>query len=487
MANNGSQSDMLKRLASDAMRARGMLPDFSPAALAEARAAQNPESPATIRDLRAVLWSSIDNDDSLDLDQIEAAERTDDGHFKVYVAIADVDSLVSAGSAIDEHAAYNTTSVYTAATIFPMLPERLSTDLTSLRQHQERLAIVTEMTLRSDGTLESADRYRARVRNYAKLAYGSVAAWLEGTGPAPEPLAKVKDMDQQLRLQDNIAQLLKAERRSHGALELETLEDRPVFEGDNLVDLRPDPKNRAQSIIEEFMVAANGANARYLDQAGRSSIRRVLKTPKRWGRIVELAKAAGTTLPEQPDAKALDDFLMARRRAAPERFADLSLSVIKCLGPGEYALERPGEVPVGHFGLAVRDYTHSTAPNRRYPDLLTQRLLKAALSGVPAPYTDAQLQSLAAHCTVQEDNAKKVERQVSKSAAAMLLSNKIGQSFEAIVTGASDKGTWVRIEHPAVEGRVVKDYQGLDVGDHARVKLLHTDVARGFIDFARLK
>ncbi|HEY2682708.1 MAG TPA: RNB domain-containing ribonuclease [Steroidobacteraceae bacterium] len=487
MAKSGSQSDTLRSLAADAMRSRGMLPDFSAAALAEAGAAQNPAVSDSVRDLRAMLWSSIDNDDSLDLDQIEVAERLSDGRFTLYVAIADVDSLVPAGSAIDEHAAYNTTSVYTAARVFPMLPEHLSTDLSSLRQDQERLAIVTEMTLQGDGTLVSADRYRARVKNYAKLAYRSVAAWLDGTAAPPEPLAKVKGMDGQLRLQDQIAQLLQAQRRARGALELETIEDRPVFEGDNLVDLRPDPKNRAQSIIEEFMVAANGANARYLDKAGRSSIRRVLKTPKRWGRIVELAKGAGTKLPEEPDAKALDDFLLERRRAVPQSFGDLSLSIIKCLGPGEYALERPGETPVGHFGLAVRDYTHSTAPNRRYPDLLTQRLMKAALNGGPAPYSDEQLKSLAAHCTAQEDSAKKVERQVAKSAAAMLLSSKIGMSFEAIVTGASDKGTWVRIEHPAAEGRVVKNYQGLDVGDHVQVKLVHTDVTRGFIDFAGLK
>lgn len=463
-----------------------MLPEFSAAALAEARAANSPPSDA-IRDLRQIPWSSIDNDDSLDLDQIEAAEALSDGRFKLYVAIADVDSLVAAGSAMDEHAAYNTTSVYTAAAIFPMLPERLSTDLSSLRQDQERLAIVTEMILKGDGTLESSQPYRARVQNRAKLAYRSVAAWLEGTAPAPEPLAKAKGMVEQLKLQDDIAQRLKGLRRAHGALELETIEDRAVFEGDTLIDLRPDPKNRAQSIIEEFMVAANGANARYLDQAGRSSIRRVLKTPKRWGRIVELAQGLGATLPEEPDAKSLDDFLMARKRLAPERFADLSLSIIKCLGPGEYALERPGQSPVGHFGLAVRDYAHSTAPNRRYPDLLTQRLLKAALSGAPPPYGDDELASQAAHCTTQEDNAKKVERQVSKSAAAMLLSNKLGMQFDGIVTGASEKGTWVRIDHPSAEGRVVKDYQGLDVGDHVRVKLLHTDVSRGFIDFARLK
>jgi VacB/RNase II family 3'-5' exoribonuclease len=485
MTLTATQSDELKRLASAAMRAHGLAPDLPAAAVVQANAAAAAtESGPEIRDLRSLLWSSIDNDDSLDLDQIEVADPIVGGQCKLMVGIADVDSVVRAGTAVDQHARTNTTSVYTAAEIFPMLPERLSTNLTSLAQDQDRICVVIEMIVEPNGTLGASSIYRARVRNRAKLAYRSVAAWLQGTGPAPSRMAAVAGLEEQLRLQDTIAQALKRDRLTKGALEFDAAENRAVYQNGVLIDLQPDPRNRAQELIEEFMIAANGVSARFLQQHGRSSLRRVLRVPKRWDRIVQLAKDAGERLPPTPDAIALNAFLGKRRQSDPSHFADLSLAVIKCLGAGEYVAEGPAQKPEGHFGLAVRDYTHSTAPNRRFPDLITQRLLKAVLQSLPSPYTDRELPALASHCTEQEGNAKKVERQIEKSAAAMLLGSRIGSSFEGIVTGASDKGTWVRIANPAAEGRVIKNFQGLDVGNHVQVQLVHVDIARGFIDFA---
>ena len=488
MTINSAQTDELARLANDAMRAHGLVPDFTAAALAEANAATAAtESGTAIRDLRALLWSSIDNDDSLDLDQIEVAEALGDGNSKLMVGIADVGSVVNPGSAVDEHARANTTSVYTAAKVFAMLPERLSTNLTSLAQDQDRLCLVIEMTVGAKGTLMQSTIYRALVRNRAKLAYRSVAAWVQGTGAAPSQVGAVAGLEAQLRLQDTIAQALKRQRQAKGALDFDTAENRAVYEGGVLIDLEPDPKNRAQELIEEFMVAANGVTARFLQQHGRSSLRRILRVPKHWDRIVQIAKEAGEKLPDAPDALALNEFLMRRRQSDPSRFADLSLAVIKCLGAGEYVAQRPGQTPEGHFGLAVQDYAHSTAPNRRFPDLLTQRLVKAVLKEQQPPYSDTELSALASHCTEQESNAKKVERQIEKSAAAMLLGSQIGTRFEGIVTGASEKGTWVRIANPAAEGRVVKNFQGFDVGNHVHVQLLRVDVARGFIDFAGVR
>jgi len=476
----------LQRIAHEAMLQRGLLPDFSPAVIAEsnriARAAA--ASGGAVRDLRGLPWASIDNDDSRDLDQLSVAEPMADGTVKILVAIADVDALVKKDSAIDGHAWTNTTSVYTAAEIFPMLPEKLSTDLTSLGQDQERLAIVIEMVIAADGTVAASDLYRAVVLNRAKLAYNGIAAWLEGTAPPPPRLAAVPGLDEQLRMQDRAAQALRKVRHSHGALGLETLEVRAVFDDGALADLRPDEKNRAKQLIEDFMIAVNGVTARYLAAKGLPSLRRVLRTPKRWDRIAALAAESGERLPLTPDAAALDNFLNKRRNVDPLHFADISLAVVKLLGSGEYALQAPGQPAEGHFGLAVRDYAHSTAPNRRFPDLVAQRLLKAALADLPSPYTNEELTTLARHCTEQEDNAAKVERQVRKSAAALLLASRIGARFEGIVTGAADKGTWVRISGPSAEGRVVRGAEGLDVGDRVRVELVRTDVARGFIDFA---
>ena len=470
------------------MTARGLLPDFSPAVLAQTQALGERvvETGPAIRDLRELAWASIDNDDTRDLDQLSVAEPLAGGAVKLLVAVTDVDATVVEGSAIDGHARANTTSVYTAAEIFPMLPESLSTDLTSLAEARDRLAIVVEMAVGPDGAVTASDVYRALVRNQAKLAYDSVAAWLDGTGKAPAAVAAWPALADQLALQARVAQAMKDLRHHRGALTLETTEAHAVFDGDALADLRPDEKNSAKELIEDFMIAANVATAQFLERHGFPSLRRVLRSPERWDRIVALGAGLGERLPVEPSAPALQAFLTRRRQADPARFADVSLAVVKLLGSGEYAVELPGGTVDGHFGLAVKDYTHSTAPNRRFPDLATQRLIKAAIAGSPAPYTAEQLTDLARHCTLQEDNAAKVERQVRKSAAALLLAPRLGQRFDAIVTGASPKGTWVRILHPAVEGRVVRGDHGLDVGDAVRVDLVDTDVERGFIDFARV-
>jgi len=479
---------ILRRIAHRAMLERGLVPDFPLEALAELEGIHGPatQTEESTRDLRNLLWCSIDNDDSRDLDQLTLAEAMPDGAAKVLVAIADVDAVVKKRSALDEHARQNTTSVYTIAETFPMLPEKLSTDLTSLNHESDRLAIVIELVLAEDGSLQSSDLYGATVRSRAKLAYNSVAGWLDGNGPMPQGISAVSGLDENLRLQDHVAQKLKALRHQHGALDLETIEARPVFDGDELKALEPDTKNRAKDIIEDFMIAANGVTARYLASKNLPSLRRVVRVPKRWDRIVELAAERGSTLPKEPDARALDQFLVSARVADPLRFPDLSLGVIKLLGAGEYVVELPGGNVAGHFGLAVRDYAHSTAPNRRYPDLITQRLLKAALAGHPLPYENDELETLARHCTEAEDAANKVERQVTKSAAAILLETRIGEQFDAIVTGASDKGTWVRLLQPPVEGKLESGLDALNVGHRLRVQLVRTDVERGYIDFKRV-
>jgi VacB/RNase II family 3'-5' exoribonuclease len=477
---------MLERIAHRVMLERGLQPDFSSAVLAELEKINAPAltSPGgSFRDLRGLLWASIDNDDSRDLDQLTVAESLPDEKVKIFVAIADVTSLVTDGSALDGHARFNTTSVYTAAMIFPMLPEKLSYGFTSLNPNEDRQAVVVEMVVGADGALQDSTIYLALVRNHAKLAYNSVAAWLEGKESLPEALAAEKDLAENLRLQDKMAQRMKNFRHMQGALSLETIQVRPVFENDQISALEVEERNRAKEIIEDFMIAANGVTARYLDAHNLPSIRRVVRTPKRWERIVELVQEHGTSLPSYPDAKALNEFLVKAKASDPLRFPDISLAIIKLLGAGEYVAEIPGNPPPGHFGLAVNDYAHSTAPNRRYPDLITQRLLKAALEDQPSPYKFDELDQLAQHFTAQEDAANKVERQVGKSAAALLLESKIGQQFDAIVTGASEKGTWVRLIGLPVDGRLIHGYEGLDVGDRIRAQLVSVNVELGYIDF----
>ena len=478
-----SNASILRRIAHRAMVSRGLEPDLPRAALDEL-AHLDPAPHDEVRDLTGLPWCSIDNDDSRDLDQLSVS-ITESGTVRILVAIADVDALVKKGTALDAHAQANTTSVYTAAQIFPMLPERLSTDLTSLNANVDRLAIVIDMTVAADGGVGKESVVRARVRNKAKLAYDGVAAWLDGTSPMPPAVAAVEGMDEQLRVQDRVAHAMKARRHNQGALTLSTNESHVVFEGENLTDLKSDVPNRAKQLIEDFMVAANGVVARFLEAHEFPSLRRVLRSPERWDRIVALAARVGEKLPPTADALALEQFLARAQQKDPAHFPDLSLSIVKLLGRGEYVFDAPGQTAPGHFGLAVRDYTHSTAPNRRYPDLVTQRLVKAALVGNQVPYPPAELVALAARCTTQEDAASKVERQVRKSAAALLMQSRVGQTFDAFVTGASDKGTYVRLVHPAVEGRVMHGGAGLDVGDRARVKLTATDVDHGFIDFDR--
>jgi VacB/RNase II family 3'-5' exoribonuclease len=484
---NRQHRSILQRIAENAMRDRGLLPEFSAEVRDEVRRIQEAAPPADgpVRDMRHAPWASIDNDDSRDLDQLTVAEPAPGGNLKILVAVADVDSRVMDGTPIDRHARHNTTSVYTAARIFPMIPELLSTDLTSLNPDEDRPAVVVEMTVDAQGALQASELYRARVTNHAKLAYNSVAAWLDGAGAAPEGLAALPGLEENIRLQDRIAQRMKESRQAQGALSLETIESKPVFEGDEIRGLETEEKNRAKELIENFMIAANGVTARYLAAKKFPSIRRVVRIPKRWDRIVEIAAQQKFPLPADPDSKALENFLLKQRVEDPVGFPDLSLAVIKLLGSGEYIAESPdGDAP-GHFGLAVRDYTHSTAPNRRYTDILTQRQIKAALQGKAPPYKFDELQALARHCTEAEDVVNKVERLVAKSAAALLLENRIGERFDSIVTGAADKGTWVRLLSLPVEGRLVAGFKGVDVGDRVRVQLASVDVQRGYIDFRK--
>jgi VacB/RNase II family 3'-5' exoribonuclease len=482
-----SQREQLRAIAVAAMRARGLEPDFPSPALAEAAALHGPPQPTdgATRDLRGRPWCSIDNDESRDLDQLSVAEPSPNGDVKILVAIADVDAAVHKGSALDRHAAQNTTSVYTPAVIFPMLPEKLSTDLTSLADQQDRLSIVIEYLVGEDGDVKSSDVYAALVRNRAKLAYKSVGAWLANEGPLPAAAAAVPEMKEQLRIQDRVAQALDRLRHARGALEFESDDVEHVFDGETLRSIEPAPSNRAKTLIENLMVAANGVTARFLEGRGFPLLRRVVRSPERWDRIRALARQLGDDLPPTADSAALGAFLSRRKAAAPDQFADLSRTVIKLLGSGEYVVDPPGVEPPGHFGLAVRDYTHSTAPNRRYPDVITQRLIKASLAGRPSPYSIEELESLASHCTRQEDAANKVERQVRKAAVAMLVASRIGDVFDAIVTGASPKGTFVRVATPPIEGMLVQGTHGVDVGDRVRVRLADVDVERGYIDFVR--
>lgn len=473
--------------AHSAMIEHGFQPDFPAGIDAELAAIQaHPDLPAALgaQDLRSLLWSSIDNDTSKDLDQIEWAEQLPDGRIRVLVGIADVDARVSKGTIIDSHAQSETTSVYTGVVVFPMLPTVLSEGITSLNENEDRAAIVVEYSVDAAGTVTDGKAYRALVTNRAQLAYPSVGAWLEGTGPAPAKVAASADLAVQLKLQDAAAQRMVNGRFQHGALDLETIETRPVMLKGEAVDITSLEKNRATSLIEEFMVAANGVVARMFEQDGVASIRRIVRTPKRWDRIVEVAAGLGTTLPAEPDSKALNDFLVVQKQKDPDHFPDLSLTVVKLMGPGEYVLVKPNEPSEGHFGLAVQDYTHSTAPNRRFPDMVSQRILKAFIAKGQQPYSIDDLGAIAARCTLMEDNARKVERDMQKRIAAVVLRPRIGQSFPALVTGVNNYGTFVRTLNPNVDGKLVQGGKGLDVGDKVTVKLISTNPEKGFIDFS---
>ena len=478
----------LQAMARQVMLAEGFEPNFPPATqqqLADIRAHPPQLTPSdTVRDLRRLLWSSIDNDTSKDLDQIEVAERLPNGDVKVMVGIADVDAFVAKDTPIDQHAAREATTVYTGVTIFPLLPSELSTGASSLLPDVDRPAVVTEFVVSAAGSLSSSNVYRAIVRNQAQLTYNAVGAWLEGTGAAPSKVAASLDLQAQLKLQDQVAQALRKLRYANGALNIDTAEVVPLLLNQQVTGVATVVKNRATDLIEDFMIAANGVVARLLEKV--SSLRRIVKTPEHWDGIVRLAALQGEKLPAQPDSKALNDFLLKRKAADPDHFADLSLAVIKLIGPGEYILERPGDPAQGHFGLAVQDYTHSTAPNRRFADIVTQRLVKSLLDGKPGPYSDNDLTGIAANCTQKGDAARKVEREMSKRLAAVAMSHRVGETFDAIVTGVMPKGTFVRVMQPHIEGLLAQGEQGLHVGDRIRVKLTRTDVQRGFIDFVRV-
>jgi VacB/RNase II family 3'-5' exoribonuclease len=465
----------------------GFTPDFPPGTMEQLAAIRSRSAPApsgNVRDLRSLLWSSIDNDSSRDLDQIEVAERVPGG-IRVMVGIADVDSAVAAATPIDVHAASQTTSVYTAVKIFPMLPEDLSTDLTSLNENEDRVAVVIELVVSGDGSVSDSQIYLALVRNKAQLAYSRVGAWLEGTAGPDAKVAASADLQAQLKLQDEAAGLLRAQRHKMGALQFDRPEAQAVVTEGQVRGVVAAKKTRADGLIEDFMIAANEVMARALTANGSSSIRRVVRSPERWARIVELAARYGEPLPDEPDSLALSAFLQKRKAVDAIHYPDLSLAVIKLLGPGEYVLSRPGDRDLGHFSLAAHDYTHSTAPNRRFADLVTQRLIKAVLAKRAAPYSDAALDAIAKNCTLKEDAARKVERAMDKRAAAVAFQNRVGQSFDAIVTGVTPKGVFVRVPDPPIEGRLMRGEAGVDVGDRVHVKLLSTDPQRGFIDFGR--
>jgi len=480
----------LAALARQEMIAEGFTPDFPPEVARQVAALRahtvQPAPDGAVRDLRGLLWSSIDNDTSRDLDQIEVAERLSNGDIRIRIGIADVDGDVPKESPIDAHAAANCTTVYTGVKNFPMLPDDLSTDMTSLNEHADRLSVVVELTVAADGSVQDGTAYRAVTRNAAQLAYSSVGPWLEGQGAAPPKVAASQDLQAQLRLQDEAAQKLRAQRHSLGALDLDRNESEAVMSDGHVTGIKQRFRNRASQLIEDFMVAANGVIARLLRDNRISSIRRVVKTPERWDRIVELAARTGDSLPGDPDSGALNRYLTKRRAEDPVHYADLSLAVVKLMGPGEYVLERAGDTAVGHFALAVHDYTHSTAPNRRFADLVTQRLVKAVLAQQPTPYADAELDGVARHCTQREDAERKVERAMNKRIAAVAMHDRIGEVFPAVVTGVTPKGVFVRALSPSVEGRLMRGEHGLDVGDQIRVKLLNTDPVRGFIDFGRV-
>ncbi len=485
--NNANPTHLdLQATAKQIMEENGFEPDFPPQVsqqLASLKEQTEIQSDGKIRDLRNLLWSSIDNDTSRDLDQIEVAEPMTNGDVKVMIGISDVDTYVSKQTPIDEHAARETTTVYTGVRNFPMLPEDLSTRVTSLLEGQDRACIVTEFIVDAEGNIKSSDVYPALVRNKAQLQYNSVGTWLEGTAPAPAKIAASNELQQQLKLQDSVAQKLKNQRFQHGALNLQSDEIHPLVLNHQVVDVVKQQKNRATELIEDFMVAANGVVARLLENV--DSLRRIVRTPKRWDRIVALAASKGEKLPAQPDSKALNDLLLRRKAADPDHFADLSLTVIKLIGPGEYVLERAGETSQGHFGLAVQDYTHSTAPNRRFADIVTQRLIKNLLAGKQNPYSTDELTSIASNCTVKEDAARKVEREMSKRLAAVAMQSRIGEVFDAIVTGKTDHGTFARVLQPHIEGLLAQGDHGLDVGDKLRARLIRTDIQKGYIDFAR--
>jgi VacB/RNase II family 3'-5' exoribonuclease len=478
----------LYELAEKAMITNGFTPEFPRNVIESAKnEAETKLNFANIRDLRKLIWSAIDDASSRDLDQVEFVEKLSNGDIKILVGIADVDEFVEQNSVIDAHAAKNTISVYTGSRTFPMLPEELSTDATSLLNNVDRLGIVIEMIISNDGNVVSNDIYRAILHNYAKLSYEEVGAWLDENTEVPAKIQAVKGLETQIRLQLEAASHLKKLREKNGALQFESVETSPVIKDGNITGLKVTQRNSARDIIENFMIAANVTMAEYLENHESISLRRIVKTPARWDGIVKIAATFGVNLPETPDSNALSNFLESRKKADPSHFPDISLSIVKLLGPGEYVVQKLGEEVEGHFGLAVRDYAHSTAPNRRYADIITQRLVKAVLGKSATPYTVEALENIANHCNERLSAARKVERQMRKTIAASVLADRIGEEFEAIVTGVKSIGTFARLLHPPADGRIINGEKGLDVGDKIRVKLVGTNPYKGFIDFECLR
>lgn len=471
--------------ARQAMIDNGFQPDFSAAVHDQLwEISSEIEIHDGITDMRDLPWSSIDNRTSRDLDQVEWAERLENGDIRVLVGIADVDARVPKGSPIDDHARQNTVTVYTQSEVFHMLPTELSTDMTSLNQGEDRLAVVADMTVKANGDVPESNFFRAVVTNHAKFSYEEIGEWLDGDGEMPEELRSSPELLQQIELQSEAARRLAAYREKKGALEFESIESAAVVEDGEIKGLVSVRSNSAKKLIENFMVAANVEMAEFLEANGCSSLRRVVKEPQRWDGIRRIAGEFGETLPETPDQPALAAFLDKRREADPEHFPDLSLSIVKLIGSGEYVVEHPGEDAGGHFGLAVRDYAHSTAPNRRFTDIVIQRLVKAVIAKQPRPYSDEELEAIAKHCNEQEKAARKVERKMRKIVAAAVMQKHIGERFEAIVTGVTPSGTFARILRPPVDGRIERGENGLQVGEKINVRLISADTRSGFIDFA---
>jgi exoribonuclease-2 len=486
--NDNKTSNWLDERARQTMAENGFEPNFPPDALDELAKLKTSnieiKADSGIADLRDLLWSSIENESSRDLDQIEYAEQLDNGDIRILVGIADVDHLVKKDSAIDRHADLNTVTIYTETEVFPMLPVELSTDLTSLNEGEDRMAIVIELVIKPNGDVPGNTVYRALVRNHAKLDYESIGDWLDDGAAIPEKVGSTPGLKEQILLQQTAAERLRKFRLEKGALEFESIESSAVIENGEVRDLKAIRPNSARKLIENFMIAANVEMAEFLDAHGFASIRRVVKTPEHWQGIREIAEKLGTQLPNEPDGRALAEFLVSQRQADPLHFPDLSLSIIKLIGSGEYVVQTPGEQGDGHFGLGVRDYAHSTAPNRRYPDIVVQRLVKAAINDEPQPYTTDELDTIAEHCNVQEKAARKVERKMRKIVAATVMKHRVGESFDAIVTGVTNHGTYARILRPPVDGRIVRGENGLKLGQKLDVKLISADPRTGFIDFA---
>lgn len=488
--NDHRSNDWLDGRARQAMIDNGFQPEFSDGIVDQVREIAERDLLAgstDAKDLRDLDWSSIDNKTSRDLDQVEWAEQLDNGDIRVLVGIADVDSAVQMGSPIDKRAARNTVSVYTESEVFPMLPEELSTNLTSLNENEDRLAVVADMIVKENGDVPKSIFYRAIVRNRAKLDYPTVGEWFDDDGPVPDKIKDMPELIDQLKLQRRAAERLHKYRQAKGALEFESIESEAVVENGDVKDIRSVRPNSAKRLIENFMVASNVEMAEFLESHGVASIRRVVHTPRNWEGILRIAAEYGENLPPEPDQPKLAGFLEKRRNADPERFPDLSLSIIKLIGSGQYLVEHPGQDAGGHFGLGVRDYAHSTAPNRRYPDLVVQRLVKAVVSGEPPPYSPENLDAIAEHCNEREKASRKVERKMRKIVAAVVMKKRVGERFDAIVTGVNEHGTFARILRPPVDGRIVRGERGLSVGEKVYIKLLSANTSNGFIDFSVAK